>query len=326
MGFTVWAVRYTVAAACLLSVPSAEYIGRMNESISWLIPFANPLEKFGREFFTAVPPRPGVYRMIAESGLILYIGKAKHLRNRLNSYRRAHPDRDSRKVIRMLHLVHSIEWEECATELDALLRENELLRTLQPPFNIQNTYPETYYLIGVAADLRRRRAIRFRLTTEQSERESEKLFGAYKGRGRTRDAYAALLRLFWAALSRAQTSKDRFDFPPQLIRYRSPREYEISLEHCSSKETRAWLKSVHSFLNGNSSQLLRRLTASLLDNPRIPPYLYYRIQDDIEAMKEFYEYGSRRNRRLRKTLGVTEALIPQDELDDLLAKVAMKKS
>src|SRR4051812_14069787 len=72
----------------------------------WLLPYENPLNRrLGKEFFSAIPRTPGVYTMLGPEASILYIGKAKDLRARLMSYRRAHPDVVSRKVIRLVHLL-----------------------------------------------------------------------------------------------------------------------------------------------------------------------------------------------------------------------------
>jgi excinuclease UvrABC nuclease subunit len=105
----------------------------------WLLPYENPLAKrFDSAFFRAIPRAPGVYFLRGELDEVLYVGKAKDLRARLRSYRQARPDQVSRKVIRLIRIVRKIEWEECGTEKDALLRENRLLRELKPPFNVVN--------------------------------------------------------------------------------------------------------------------------------------------------------------------------------------------
>jgi excinuclease ABC subunit C len=67
------------------------------------------------------------------SDLLLYVGKAKSLRQRLSSYR--YPVRASRKTVRLMHAVRRIDWEVCPSEQAACLRENELLRVHRPPFN-----------------------------------------------------------------------------------------------------------------------------------------------------------------------------------------------
>ena len=197
----------------------------------WLLPYENPLDRrLGREFFSLIPAVPGVYRFYGALDELLYVGKAKDLRTRLGSYRRARPDDVSRKVIRMINAARTVRWEECASEAAALLRENEWLRTARPPFNVVNTRPESYVFVGlefVAAaavtpgdlELAWQRAmggpreavdrvleddviqIRFRTGTELAplKRRCDRVFGAFKGAGAVRKGLQALLRLLWAA-------------------------------------------------------------------------------------------------------------------------------
>ncbi len=99
------------------------------------------LERLGAEFFRSIPTRPGVYIMSGEMGRVLYVGQSKNLRHRLATYKNANPDHVPRKVIRLVHAVRKIDWEECATANFARLRENELLRAHRPKFNSMNTYP-----------------------------------------------------------------------------------------------------------------------------------------------------------------------------------------
>ena len=66
---------------------------------------------------------------------ILYIGKAKDLKQRLNNYRNANPDRMPRRHLRMIREVARIEFEFCENETVALQHEKNLLRTHKPKFN-----------------------------------------------------------------------------------------------------------------------------------------------------------------------------------------------
>jgi predicted GIY-YIG superfamily endonuclease len=74
---------------------------------------------------------------------VVYVGKAKNLRQRLASYRVANPDRLPRRHLRLLRAVARIEVEECEDERAALRREAELLRSLRPRFNRAGTLPAT---------------------------------------------------------------------------------------------------------------------------------------------------------------------------------------
>ena len=102
----------------------------------WLFDPPKPLvERFGEEFFTALPTGPGVYFLCGASEGVLYVGKARNLRKRLGSYRVANPERLPRRIIRLLHQVRRIEWDECPTEEAARQREELLICALAPKFN-----------------------------------------------------------------------------------------------------------------------------------------------------------------------------------------------
>src|ERR1043165_8854492 len=102
----------------------------------WLFDPPKPLvERFGEEFFSTLPTGPGVYFLCGASEGVLYVGKARNLRKRLGSYRVANPERLPRRIIRLLHQVRRIEWDECPTETLAQCREELLINVLQPRFN-----------------------------------------------------------------------------------------------------------------------------------------------------------------------------------------------
>lgn len=82
----------------------------------------------------ALPKGPGIYRMLAKNGEILYVGKATSLRDRVNSYFRGGCTGDRRKL-EMLARAWDVEVEECATALEAALRENDEIKRLRPHYN-----------------------------------------------------------------------------------------------------------------------------------------------------------------------------------------------
>ncbi|MBY0471431.1 GIY-YIG nuclease family protein [bacterium] len=270
--------------------------------------YSNPLSRhFGESFFSALPKTAGVYYMLDQKGDVLYVGKAKCLRDRVRSYKNAGPESASIKVLRMLFFVRKIQWERCESEKAALIRENELLRTLKPPFNVLNTQPESYCFIGLRfIELKDSTEARFRLTT-RSTRKGDLLFGAFKGRAAVRDGYAGLLRLLWAA----HNEKQRFEFPAKILKYRPPALYSLKVE----KEIQ---KSLPDFLSGKSETLLQILSEKLLTNESIPPFFYHAIQEDLQSAREFWKVGPQRNQELKKNHGIRTRIIPQERLDDLI--------
>lgn len=82
-----------------------------------------------------LPRRPGVYGMVDVLGRLIYVGKSKALRNRLLSY--FLPGNEEDKSGRIVQSTASIVWECQPNEFAALLREQSLIRTFQPRFNVQ---------------------------------------------------------------------------------------------------------------------------------------------------------------------------------------------
>jgi excinuclease ABC subunit C len=91
---------------------------------------------------------PGIYRMRAASGALLYVGRSRQLRTRLLSYFRAGtPDE---KSARLLAATRRIEWDELPSEFDAVVRECRLIRAHLPPFNREMARPSARFWVVYA--------------------------------------------------------------------------------------------------------------------------------------------------------------------------------
>ena len=85
-------------------------------------------------YLKTLPAKPGVYRMIGVDGQVLYVGKAKVLKKRVASYTKQ--DKLSTRIRRMVALTASMEFVTTHTEVEALLLEANLIKTLAPRYNI----------------------------------------------------------------------------------------------------------------------------------------------------------------------------------------------
>ncbi len=159
-----------------------------------LLPDAQPLvERLGRDFFLTLPTHPGIYLLRDSDGTVLYVGKAKNLRQRLSHYRVANPERLPRRMVRLLHRVHRVEWEGCLDETTALARERELLLILRPRFNRVGVWPAAPKFLAWRAD---DTALELTIRTQPEEGwECCGPFGASAALLR-----ASLVRLLWLAL------------------------------------------------------------------------------------------------------------------------------
>ena len=91
-----------------------------------------------------IPDNPGVYLMKNEKGKIIYVGKAKNLRNRVSSYFK-NINSHNAKTLELVKNINDIEFFICKTEVEALILENNLIKKNKPKYNIllkdEKTYP-----------------------------------------------------------------------------------------------------------------------------------------------------------------------------------------
>jgi excinuclease ABC subunit C len=86
------------------------------------------------EFVRTLPRKPGVYRMIAADGEVLYVGKARSLRSRVAAY--TQPTRLDTRLVRMVSATRTMEFAVTDSEAEALLLENNLIKRFKPRFNV----------------------------------------------------------------------------------------------------------------------------------------------------------------------------------------------
>ncbi|MDH5597201.1 MAG: GIY-YIG nuclease family protein, partial [Candidatus Peregrinibacteria bacterium] len=118
------------------------------------------------------PITPGVYKWLNDSGEVLYVGKAKDLRKRLQSYVRTSAKHGA-KTKSMLQAADTVEWVETNSEVEALILEDNLIKELQPKYNVLFKDDKTFQYIKVTLD----RDYPEVLTVRKIERDGAKYFG-----------------------------------------------------------------------------------------------------------------------------------------------------
>ena len=101
-----------------------------------------------KKLLPTLPKQPGVYRFLDKEGIILYVGKAKVLRNRVSSYFTS-KKQQSNKTRTMVKNAHRVEFTIVETEADALLLENTLIKKFQPRYNVMLKDGKSYSYICV---------------------------------------------------------------------------------------------------------------------------------------------------------------------------------
>ncbi len=98
-----------------------------------------------------LPLTPGVYIMKDKNGVIIYIGKAKALKNRVTQYFGS-GNQHTEKVRRMVSNIDSFEYILCDSEFEALILENSLIKQNQPKYNILLKDDKGYSYVKITAE------------------------------------------------------------------------------------------------------------------------------------------------------------------------------
>lgn len=172
-----------------------------------------------RELIAEFPRTPGVYLMKDADGRVLYIGKAKDLRSRVMSYFQPSADLLSSRgpdICRMIDRVVSIDYLDCDTEVDAILKEARLIKDIQPPHNAMlkddKTFP--YIEITTSDDFP---AV---YVTRTPRLKGSKLYGPFPSAAGIRDAMNALQKVFkfrTCELDIKEGDESRHHFRPCLL-------------------------------------------------------------------------------------------------------------
>ncbi len=210
--------------------------------------------KFGGERLGEVPRGPGVYLFRDADGRVLYVGKAKDLRRRLAGYRAASRRKAHRKMRALVRVAATLETRHLESEVQALLLENELIRTLRPPFNVDGAFSFLYPAIGLGYD-EGRVLLAFTSAPEEWSSLGVRWHGCFRSRARAKTAFEALTDLF-ARLGHREPPSRR----PAVPHRRGAR---LEVFRRLPEDLAA---ATGGFLAGESTELLALLFQRLLDS------------------------------------------------------------
>lgn len=206
-----------------------------------------------------LPHSPGVYRFKDSEGTIIYVGKAKDLKNRVSQYFHSSATKN-RKTTVMVSKIADIEHTVVSSEEDAFLLENNLIKEYQPRYNILLKDGKTYPWICLKNEPFPRVVI-----TRQYQKDGSKYFGPYSSSSHAH----ALLELI-NSLYRLRNCK--LSLNPEAIaqgKFKVCLNYHISkcnapcIGNISQQEYMEQISSVTDILKGNSSALIRKFDSKM---------------------------------------------------------------
>jgi excinuclease ABC subunit C len=233
----------------------------------------------------AIPDEPGVYRFSDPSGRVIYVGKAKSLRSRLNSYfgdlTNLHP-----RTQAMVTTAGKMEWTVVSTEVEALQLEYSWIKEFDPRFNVRYRDDKSYPYLAVTLNEEYPRA----LVMRGAKKRGVRYFGPYAHAWAIRETLDQLLRVFpIRSCTKGVFQRARSSGRPCLLGYIDKCSAPC-VDRVDADQHRAIVEDLVAFLEGKTSTYVRRLTremkaaAAELDFERAA-----RLRDDIAALERAME-------------------------------------
>ena len=201
-------------------------------------------------FLNTLTTRPGVYQMYDSNGHLLYVGKAKNLKNRVGSYFRA--SGLTSKTMALVARIHDIQVTITSTEVDALLLEHNLIKTQRPAYNILLRDDKSYPYIFLSSEDKFPRIALHR----GAKRRKGTYFGPYPSAGAVRESMHFLQKVFKVRQCEDSYFKNR---SRPCLQYQIDRCSGPCVDLVSEQDYAEQVDSTSLFLRGKSQQLMVRL-------------------------------------------------------------------
>ncbi len=200
---------------------------------------------------------PGVYIMKNKDGEVIYVGKAKNLKNRVSQYFVSNSSH-SYKVVKMVSHIYDFEYIVTTSELEALILENNLIKQHRPKYNIllkdDKTYP--YIVLNKTADYPR-----FSLARRR-DNQNFKYFGPFKSAADVREIIKTLNEVF-GLYSCTRTFPRDFNKTRPCLNYHIGKCPAVCTGKITKEQYNESILQAVSFLNGDYKKLLSELKAQM---------------------------------------------------------------
>ncbi len=203
-----------------------------------------------------LPKEPGVYVMLDKDEKVIYVGKAKVLKNRVTQY--FQNSYKTQKVMAMVKNIEDFYYILTSTETDALSLENNLIKKYKPKYNIllkdDKSYP--YIRVNLKEDYPRFTIVR------KVKKDGAKYFGPYMLGVKASDILATLTEAYKLRPCAHKFNKDKQK--KECLNYHLGLCLAPCAKKCSQKEYLQNVKGAIDFLNGNTDSVIEILTNKML--------------------------------------------------------------
>ena len=233
----------------------------------------------------SIPESPGVYRFRDARRQVIYVGKAKNLRSRLNSYFADYAGLHPRTQT-MLRSAAGVDWTVVRTEVEALQLEYNWIKEYDPRFNVRYRDDKSYPFLAVTLDEEYPRLMVMR----GAKRKGVRYFGPYSHAWAIRETLDLLLRVFPARTCSAGVFKRAGQIGrPCLLGYIGKCSAPC-VGRVDADEHRQIVDDFCDFMAGKTDQLIKRLDREMAQASRELEFeRAARLRDDVEALRRAME-------------------------------------
>jgi excinuclease ABC subunit C len=234
-----------------------------------------------RSYLKTVSTMPGVYRMIDSQQKVIYVGKAKNLKNRLASYFRK--SGLSSKTLSLVRNIHRIEVINTRTESEALLLENDLIKNLNPRYNILFRDDKSYPYIC----LTNHKFPRLKVYRGKTDSRKGTFFGPFPSAGSIRHTINHVQRIFQLRNCEDSTMKNR---SRACLQYQINRCTGPCVGHTDEQSYQKQIDQAMLFLRGESDMLINQQVELMEQySQQLDFEGAARIRDKIEMLRRVTE-------------------------------------
>ena len=205
-----------------------------------------------KENLKKLPDTPGVYMHKDELGQVIYVGKAVSLRNRVRQYFQASANSNP-KVRAMVSHIAEFEYITCATEMEALILENNLIKKYQPKYNVLLRDDKTYPYIKVTTSEEYPRVVKTRII----KKDGDRYFGPYSDAGAVNLIVDLMNNIY--SLKRCSMTEFPKGHRP-CLNYHIKKCAGVCVGKADREEYLADIDKVIEFLSGREKPLIKHLT------------------------------------------------------------------
>lgn len=204
-----------------------------------------------------LPELPGVYLMHSADDTVIYVGKAKNLKNRVTQYFRSHKNHTP-KVVAMVSRVHRFEYIVTDSETEALVLECNLIKKYMPKYNILLKDDKHYPFIKITADKEFPKI----MMTRKPEHDGAKYYGPYLNANTARKSIEMLRRLFGIYTCSRSFPRDAGKGRPCLY-YHMKQCSGVCTGEVSAEEYGEAISNAMAFLDGRHDAAIAQMEAEM---------------------------------------------------------------